>query len=334
MALLDRIKFDSDSPDALVWKHPSENLRLGSALIVGQSQEALFVRSGRVLDVFGPGRYTLSTANLPILGKLVNLPYGGNTPFTAEVWFIERTAKRDLQWGTPRPIPILDPLLGYLVNVRAFGRWGVRIDDSRKFIGQLVGTLSRTRTDDVYEYFIGEISQKLSNALTQLFTHEGESIVSVNGKLNSLSAQVLEDVRAEFGRFGLEVVNFNVERINIPDEDTRQIQSVLAKKMELQQLGSVSVGRGYTASRSFDVLETAATNDGVAGSLLAGGLGVGAGLGAGATIGAQLGRALDVPAAAADDPATRLASLKQLADAGLITAEEYASKRKQIIDAL
>lgn len=332
MALLDRIKFDSDSADVLVWKHPSENLRLGSALIVSQSQEALFVRSGRVLDVFGPGRHTLSTANLPILGKLVNLPYGGNTPFTAEVWFTERTAKRNLKWGTPRPIPILDPLLGYLVSVRAFGRWGVRIDDSRKFVGELVGTLSRSRTDDVYEYFIGEISQKLSNALTQLFTHEGESIVSVNGKLNSLSAQVLEEVSAEFNRFGIEVVNFNVERINIPEEDMRQIQSVLVKKMELQQLGNVSVGAGYTASRTFDVLESAATNDGVAGSLLAGGLGLGAGLGAGTTIGAQLGRALDVQVTS--DPATRLASLKQLADAGLITAEEYASKRKEIIDAL
>jgi membrane protease subunit (stomatin/prohibitin family) len=100
MALIDRIKFDAPDDNILVWKFPSDELTLGTQLIVNQSQEALFLKGGQVCDLFGPGTYTLSTANLPLLRALVDLPFGGQTPFAAEVWFVNKTVKRDLRWGT------------------------------------------------------------------------------------------------------------------------------------------------------------------------------------------------------------------------------------------
>src|SRR5262249_38106687 len=112
MALMHRIKRDETADDQVVWKFPSEEIRIGSQLIVNQSQEAIFVKGGQALDVFGPGTHTLSTANIPLLSKLINLPFGGETPFTAEIWFVNRTAKRDLTWGTPAPIQLFDRNLG------------------------------------------------------------------------------------------------------------------------------------------------------------------------------------------------------------------------------
>jgi len=348
MAALDRIKFDATSDDILVWKYPSEELRLGSQLIVNQAQEAIFVKSGKALDLFGPGRHTLETYNIPLLGKFVNMPFGNKTPFAAEIWFVTKTVKRNLKWGTPGPIPILDPLLNYLINVRAFGQWGIRIKDTRTFITELVGSLPSADNEKVIQYFIGEIVQKLSNSLSELFTKQKVSIVEANSRLNELAASVSEAIKKEFGRFGIEIINFNVERINIPEEDTRKIQEVLAKKMEMEQLGSVKVGQGYVTARTFDTLEKAAENQSVAGSILAGGLGLGVGLGGGVHVGKEMGESLDVgepgPHSSAvkktslkatkDTSLAKMKKIKKMRDAGLISQQEYEQKKKQILDAI
>jgi membrane protease subunit (stomatin/prohibitin family) len=107
MAVLDRIKFDGP-PDVLVWKWPSESLSLGAQLIVNESQEALFYKSGQALDLFGPGTHTLSSGNLPFLQKIVNLPFGGKTPFATEVYFVSKSVALAQDWGTKIPFMILD----------------------------------------------------------------------------------------------------------------------------------------------------------------------------------------------------------------------------------
>ncbi|MCG6552871.1 MAG: SPFH domain-containing protein [Candidatus Magnetominusculus sp. LBB02] len=330
MALLDRIKFDAESDDVLVWKYPSEKLRVGSQLIVNQSQEALFVRGGEVYDLFGPGTFTLTTMNLPLLSTLVNMPFGGETPFTAEVWFINKTVKRDLKWGTKSPIPIIEPKYNYPVNVRAFGQWGTKIRDSRSFIKQLVGTLSGADSARVEEYFIGEIVQRLSVILANFLITGGISIFEVNMKLDELSKHAAEAISPEFGRFGIEVVNFNIERITIPDDDMKRFQEIFAKKMEIEQISQTKVGQAYVTMRTFDALDKAGT----AGSAMAGGLGLGMGVGAGMQVAKQMGQAMNPTAAAGDgsDDMLRLQKAKQLFDAGLITNEEFQAKKKEILD--
>lgn len=334
MAILDRIKFDSPSDAVLVWKHPSEQLKFGSQLIVNHSQEALFVKGGQALDLFGPGTHTLSTGNIPLLDKLVNLPFGGDTPFTAEVWFISKTVKRDMKWGTKAPIPLIDPLYNYPVNVRAFGQWGMRIEDSRSFLAQIVGTQGMSESTVIEDYFIGEIVQRLSDALARFFLVQKTSVFQANAKLNELALFTANDIRKEFARFGIEIVNFNVERISIPDDEMKRFQDVLGKRMEIDQISQAQVGQAYTTMRTFDTLERAAQNEGGgAGALLSAGLGVGMGLGAGVQIGQQVGQAMNTqPPSESNDPMVRLQKLKQMFEMDIITQDDYNAKKKQILD--
>ena len=123
MALIDTIKYGSVSDNELVWKYPRDDFKIGSQLIVNESQDAIFVKGGHVLDSFEAGTHTITTGNIPLLEKIINLPFGKNTPFTAEVWYINKTVKRDLKWGTPQTIQVMDKSLNYPVSVRAFGSW-------------------------------------------------------------------------------------------------------------------------------------------------------------------------------------------------------------------
>jgi membrane protease subunit (stomatin/prohibitin family) len=266
------------------------------------------------------------------------LPFGGETPFTAEIWFVNRTAKRDLRWGTRSAIPLIDPVYKFPVSVRAFGQWGIRVENSRSLITQLVGTLPSWSSDKVDSYFIGEIVQKLSDILSNLVS-QGLSVFEANAKLNQISQLTSEAIRAEFKRFGLEVVNFNIERISVPDEDMRKFQEVLGKRMEIDQLSKAQVGAGYTASRTFDVLEKAAANEGgAAGTMLAGGLGLGVGIGAAVPLGEKLGQVMTPTATngrpATDDPMIKLQKIKQLLDNGLINQQDFDAKKRQILDSL
>src|SRR5208283_4379891 len=238
MALIDRIKYDAPSDDAVVWKFPSEDIRLGAQLIVNESQEVVFFKGGKALDTFGAGTHTLSSGNLPLLRKLVNLPFGGKTPFSAEVWYVNKTVKRDMKWGTKGPIQVIDPLYNYPVSVRAFGRWGMRVIDARSFIVQIVGTQTSSSSkgyigsERIEEYFVGEIVQRLSDALAKFFVENNISIFQVSARINDLSAFISSDISPEFQRFGIEVVNFNVERISIPEEDQKKFQEILGRRME------------------------------------------------------------------------------------------------------
>jgi len=338
MELINRIKYDATADDLFVWKYPNEELKLGSQLIVNQSQEAIFVKGGKALDVFGAGTHTLTTGNLPILNKIINFPFGGKTPFTAEVWFVNKTVKRDLKWGTSAAIQIIDPQFQFPVSVRAFGRWGFRIENSQSFVNQIVGTQQFADAEKIEEYFIGEIIQRLSDALANYFVQENISVFQVNAKLNHLSQFTKDAISPEFERFGIEIVNFNVERISIPDDEQKKFQDILGKKMEIEQISKANVGQAYTTMRTFDTLDKAAGNEsGVAGQLIGAGLGIGVGLNAGAQIGQQMGNAMNAQPVSqqdANDPMIKLQKLKQLLDNGLITQEEYDSKKKDILSQL
>ena len=339
MALIDRIKHDAPNDDVLVWKFPSEELTLGAQLIVNQSQEAVFLKAGEVVDIFGPGTHTLTSGNLPLLNKIVNFPFGGKTPFTAEVWFVNKTAKRNLKWGTSAPIQLVDPLYNFPVSVRAFGQWGIRLENSRSFVSQLVGTRRIADSAQVDEYFSGEIIQRLSDALAKYLVDRSVPVLQLASKLNDLSGFVQSDLSSEFSRFGIEVVNFNVERVSIPPEEQKRLQDVLAKRLEMEQLSQVQVGQGYITAKTFETLEKAAANEGVAGSLLAGGLGVGMGLGGGLAAGQQMAQSLKVDAmpkstGSENDLVSKLAKLKSVLDAGLISQEEFDNKKKELLSLL
>jgi len=337
MSLIDRVKFDSPKDEVLIWKFPSEELRIGSQVIVNQSQEAVFVRGGRVADVLGPGTHTLTTANLPLLNHLVDLPFGGETPFSAEVWFVNKTVKRDLRWGTQTPIPLIDPEYGYPISVRAYGYFGVRVLNSRLLLTEIVGSLTGINSEKVVDYFIGEIQQKISTVLASSIGSQNISIFRINASLTDLAQAIKNEICPEFSRFGIEITNFNIERVSIPETEIAKFQEVLGSRMEIDQISKSKVGTAYTTKRTFDTLEKAAENEsGGVGALLAGGVGLGAGLGAGAPLGQKLGQILNIDPSIdiTNDPIAKLNMLKRLLDAHLIASEEYENRRKTILDAI
>lgn len=304
MAIIDRIRFDAPSEEMLVWRYPGEQLRLGSQLVVNQSQEAVFVKKGEALDVFGPGTHTLSTGNLPLLHRLVNLSFGGDTSFTAEVWFVNKTVKRDLKWGTKAPIPIIDSVYNYTVNVRAYGRWGLRITDSRSFVTQMVGTLKMADTARIEEYFIIEIDQKFSDALSEFFESEKSSVFQANAQLNELSTFTGNAVTREFQRYGIEIVNFNIERISIPEEEMEKFQELLGKRMESDQIG----GAGVPADQQVGQSPPRPPQD--------------------------LPQERPKPETSDETDAlvAKLKALKKMLEDELITNEEYEAKKKEILE--
>ncbi len=333
MAIVDRVKYDQPNDQEFVWKFPGEELKLGSQVIVNQAQDAVFVKGGEVLDVLPPGTHTLETGNIPLLNRLLNLPFGGDTPFTAEIWYVNKNVKRDLKWGTPSPVPIMDLALGFPVSVRSFGKWGARITDTRSFLTQIVGSQNSADALKLQNYFIGEIIQKLISVLSEGITNDQISILQIAGSLNELSERTYSSISDEFDRFGLEVVNFNIESINIPDDQMAQIQEVFSKAMEARELSKVEVGGAYQAIKTFEVLNAAAENPGD-GAGVGAMLGAGIGLGAGLPIGQQLGQNLNVEAkgGSAVTIADRLRELKTMLDENLITEEEFNTARDKIID--
>lgn len=218
MAIIDRIKYDGNSNGLqwLIYKYPSEKFVLGTQLIVNQGQEALFFKGGKALDLFGPGTHTLSTGNLPILNDLVNLAFGGKTPFTAEIYYINKTVNLDMKWGTSTPIPLEDPLYGSILNIGARGQYGVTIDDSRLFVSRIVGAIPKGMTVNyllISKYFNSLINMKIKTVTAEYMIREKISFLEISQFLSGLSEAFKASVSSEFERFGIEIINFFCEAI-------------------------------------------------------------------------------------------------------------------------
>jgi len=282
---IDRIKYDG-KPDELVWKFPYENLSLGAQLIVNQSQEAVFIKSGAVADILGAGTHTLSANNIPILQKLVNIPFGDRSPFTAEVWYVNKTIRRSLKFGTPRPIDLLDPLYDVSIPVRSFGEFGVQITDSQIFLQQMVGTLHLFTTGDIIEQFKSLIVQKLTASISKFIVKKEVTIVKINAYIDEVANYVRETIKEEFAQYGVFIANFNIASLNFDKQDPN-VQKILDSQSEAAKRRME--GYNYQQQRQLDIMQAAADNEGGAGQMMGAGMGLGMGLGVGGAFGQQMG---------------------------------------------
>ena len=283
MALIDVVKYNGNDNE-FVFKYPSQDLRIGTQLVVGTSQTAFFVKGGSICDEFTSGTYTLKSDNLPVLNKLINIPFGGNSPFTAEVWYINQISKLDLKWGTLNPIQLEDPKYGVIVPVRAFGQYGFKISNPRIFLETLIGNMSIFTADKIADYFKGKILSSLTNLIANKLVSENVSILEISTLLEEMSDHVREKLNMSFSQFGIQLVSFEFISINVPEDDPSLIKLKEAKDLAAKYK---IIGRDlYQMDRSFDVLDKAAGNEGgVAGSIVGAGIGLGAGL----NIGSQMG---------------------------------------------
>lgn len=284
MAIVEVVKYNG-GPDVFAWKYPNEELGTWTQLIVNESQEAILFKGGQALDLFPSGRHTLQTANIPILNNIVNLPFGGKSPFTAEVWYINKIHSLDIKWGTATPIQLQDPKYKVFVPLRSFGQFGIQIEDSRKFLIKLVGTITSFDKDSIVRYFRGLYLTKVKDAISSYLVHKQVSVLEINAYLEELSEQLKEKMVPVLSEYGIKLINFYVNDINVPEDDNAviKLKEALAKKAEMD-----IVGYNYAQQRSFDTLEGAATNpsSGQAGFMGAG-LGLGMGVGLGGSFGAQ-----------------------------------------------
>ena len=279
MAIIDVVKFDGlRSRDWLVYKFPSDTLVFGTRLIVNEGQVADIEKGGPVCDLFYPGSYILDTDNLPVLFHIFNLPYGGNTPFTAEVYFINTKTKLDIPWGTSDPIQLIDPKYFVKLRIRAFGQMGLKLMDYSLFFRELIGSMNQNDIvsfDKIKLFYRGMVVTKVKSIISEMILAEKISALEISAHLDDISDKCREEISGEFQKYGFNVVNFFVQSINFPDDDFAKINKILEDKAAFEIMGD---GR-YVTKRSFDVYEGAANNNnGVAGAFAAGGIGAGVGM--------------------------------------------------------
>ena len=267
-------------------KWPSESLGTWSQLVVNESQEAILVKEGKMFGPIGPGRYNLNTKNIPLLEKFVGIPFKGKTPFTAEVWFVNKSFKLDIRWGTATPIQLRDPLYNIMLPIMARGQFGIAVKETKKFLKKLVGTQQAFTEDELRSYFKGIVLTIAKSAIAKVIVNDKVSILEISTQLLEISNAIESQVKTDFADYGLEVAKFRVISIGTNEEDhaVKELRKALAEKARMDILGT-----DFTQSRSFDVMERAAGNEGNAGGVLGAGLGMGMGVGMGVPMGNQMG---------------------------------------------
>jgi membrane protease subunit (stomatin/prohibitin family) len=296
MAIIDRVKYDGP-PNVLVWRHPPDDLTWGTQVIVNQSQEAVFYKGGQALDVLGPGTHTLRTANIPLLRGLIKLPFGGETPFAAEVYFVNKAVNLDVKWGTNSPIPVQDPKFNVFLPVRAFGQFGVQVADARLFIVQLSATNPQFTTDQLSNYFKGVLLTKAKDYVAETILKRKINLLEVSAHLEEMSSGIQEKLSADFAKYGVKLVNFYLNSVDVPEDDDTvvRLKKALAEKAEIDILGDK-----YQQKRTLDAMEKAAQNEGGgAGAGMGAGLGLGAGMSLGQAMAGAVGQKAQTSAAAA-----------------------------------
>jgi len=285
---LEIIEFLDDSGKEIVHRIPesgSGEFRLGSQCIVRESQEAIFFRDGKAMDVLGPGRHTLTTQNIPLLAELASLAFeGSGSPFRAEVYFVNKKTFVNLKWGTKEPIIFRDKELA-MVRLRAFGTFSIKVDDSKLFINKIVGTEGRYSADSVEDFLrniiISRLADLLGETLETIF-----DLAQYYDEIGNLSRGRMSD---DFEKYGIRMVDFYISAITPPEEVQKRID-------ERSAMGALGNMDQYLRFKTATAMGDAAQGGGDGGAAGAG-VGMGAGLGMGMAMANMMGQSMHAGAA-------------------------------------
>jgi excisionase family DNA binding protein len=274
--IFDVVEYANEMKDELVHRFPETgvaDLRLGSQVIVRESQIAVFFRDGKALDVFGPGRHTIATANIPLLVDLIGKAFNNRTPFTAEVYYVSMREFADRKWGTPQPIIVRNPGMGLGVALlQGFGTYSYQIKDAQQFVTQLVGAQSVYRTEDIEGRLRTMLLSKLQDLLGE--TTGKKSVVDLIGLTEELGTGVRVKAKDDFAALGLTLKSFYIGNLK-PSSKSAE---------ELRAMGMLDT-KTYTQLQAADALREAAQNP-------SGGAGLTAGIGAGMGLGNVISESL------------------------------------------
>lgn len=319
--IADIIKYEGDNT-TFIWKHPCEDFNALTQLIVHESQEAIFMMNGQALDLFGPGRYTLETQNIPLIGKALNIPTGGQTPFHCEVYFINKTEQMAIKWGTDSKVQFMEPTFNFPLAIGASGEMSLRVNDSRKLLIKLVGTEDFLGQSGLTRYFRAFLMTRVKSYIAQVIQQQKINIFEIDAHLNELSAALMKLLQPDFDDYGIALERFFLTTVVKPDGEPtyekfkslyfrqyaditeariRQQTQVIDAETEAQKtviasqaMATKRAQEGYTyqQERGFDVAQDVAKNE-ATGQFTNMGVGLGTMAGVGGAVGGLVGNAVN-----------------------------------------
>ena len=369
------IKYEGDN-STFIWKHPCEDFNILTQLIVHESQEAIFFMNGQALDLFGPGRYTLETENIPKIGKVLNRTTGDKTPFHCEVYFINKAEQMAIKWGTDSKVQYVDPTYGFPISIGASGEMSLRAEDSRKLLVKLVGTENYLGQQQLIGFFRAFLMTRVKTYIAQVIKANAINIFEIDENLTAFSENIHKLLIPDFADYGIALERFFVTNIVKPDGDRQYekfkelhfrqyadiAEATLRQKTDLiyaqteaqkvvidsqaQATKRAQEGYTYAQERGFDVAEKVAQNEAV-GQFTNMGVGLGTMAGVGGAVGGVVGNAVGGALQAASEPAqptqpaqttddmaafkAKVEKLGMMKEAGLITEEEFAAMRAELL---
>ena len=311
------LEFIDNSGSVLVRRIPENGnleIKWGSQLTVRESQDAIFFRDGKALDVFGAGRHILKTQNIPVVGKWVtSFGYGPDSPFRAEVVFIGKQLFPNLKWGTKEPILFRDTEL-QMIRLRSYGSFSIQVQDSMLFVNKVVGTMGLYTTGVIEDYLRGIIISKLNVVLGKML----KSVFDIPVMMDDLNMVFRTELQQDFAGLGLTLHDLYIQSISVPEE----VQGMIDTKSGMNAMGNLDQ---YMKLKVANSLGDAAKNNGIAGA----GLGLGAGLGMGMAMPNMIQQAMQTNSS--ESVTDKLNSLKELLDLGALTQDDFDIKKKELL---
>lgn len=322
------IEFLDNAGNTMVKRMPNDGpaeIKWGAQLTVRESQEAVFFRDGKALDVFKPGRHVLETANIPLIGKWVtSFAYGPDSPFRAEVYFVGKQLFPNLKWGTKEPILFRDTELK-MIRIRSFGSFSIQVADSLLFINKIVGTRGTFKNEDIEEYLKGIVITRLTTILGE----EMKTVFDMPSSFDDLSLAARVKLQVEFEALGLYLHDFYINSISVPED----VQKVIDQRSGMSAIGNMDEFMKYKIALS---LENASQNEGAAGNAVGTGVGAGMGLGMGfmmpQMIQQSMMSSMQGGGGEKESVMDKLKKLKELFDMGVISQEEFNQKKIKLMD--
>jgi membrane protease subunit (stomatin/prohibitin family) len=338
---IDIIEWTEDRDGVLAWRYPMEDREIqnGGSLTVRESQVAVFVNEGKVADVFGPGRYTLTTATLPVLTYLRNWDKLFRSPFKSDVYFFSTRQQTDQRWGTAQPVTIRDADFG-AVRLRAFGNYSYRVVEPRVFYNEISGTREVYTVADLDGQLRGVMLQHISDAVAS----SGIAFLDLAANLVEFARALQEATAPAFEKLGLKLEIVTMQSVSLPEE----LQKILDQKIGMGMVGDTARFMQYQTAQS---IPTLAASAGDGGGVVGSAVGLGAGVALGQVMANQLGQGLHAaapgaPAAAAaaggsgtagikaDEVMATIEKLGELKGKGLLTQEEFDAKKAELLKKL
>lgn len=370
--IADIIKYEGEN-STFIWKHPCEDFNSLTQLIVHESQEAIFMMNGQALDLFGAGRYTLETQNIPKIGKALNRATDGQTPFHCEVYFINKTEQMAIKWGTDSKVQFMEPTYNFPISIGASGEMSLRAEDSRKLLLKLVGTENFLGQENLTRYFRAFLMTKVKSYIAQVIREQKISVFEIDEHLNEISSALLKMLQPDFADYGVALERFFITTIVKPDGEAsyekfkslhfRQYADIAEAKLrqqtavidaetqaqrtviESQAMATKRAQEGYTyqQERGFDVAQDVAQNEAV-GQFTNMGVGFGTMAGVGGAVGGVVGSAVNNAFESVnnspqqvDDMAAfkaKIDKLTMMKEAGMLTDEEFNNLKTQLLSSI